>query len=319
MLRKLKKNLLKKKALESLIHSGEYKKKRRRNKNSDDEDQKVKPKRSSQKRISKKSERSVGVKSEMISRNHSSQRSIENGRSSTRNERRDVSKQRKLLDRKRSKNKDKEEREVKSSKEGNIQVRLANSSVQQDVNVNKPSLADTIRANLLKMAGQVNIDLEKQEKGWSRNSPPPRRSVKDRLGPRRGESRHGNSKNLSTMAVDRVLGRAVLHRLGVEKDEGHWREVGRRNDVTRDGPLSVPAGLQAWADNASLHRERLGSTVASSSEDDLKDNRRNKITNQDEKTKERRRVNSRGRSSSREERRKNDRKHLPVKGRGSRR
>ena len=50
-----------------------------------------------------------------------------------------------------------------------FKVRLACGSVKRYVNVNKPSLADTIRANLLNMAGQVNIDLEKQEKGWSRN------------------------------------------------------------------------------------------------------------------------------------------------------
>ena len=50
-----------------------------------------------------------------------------------------------------------------------FKVRLACGSVKQDVPVNKPSLADTIRANLLNMAGQVNIDLEKQEEDWSRN------------------------------------------------------------------------------------------------------------------------------------------------------
>merc|ERR1712198_191177 len=101
-----------------------------------------------------------------------------------------------------------EEREVKSSKEGLIQVRLDNSSSSRG---NMSSKTSSVQANLLKMAGQAteerkkmererNSDRQKNRQGqishllyyiWKKNVfnylfffvlfSPPRKSIKDRL------------------------------------------------------------------------------------------------------------------------------------------
>jgi len=129
--------------------------------------------------------------------------------------------------RKRSRADSEESREVKSSREGNLQIRVENSTT-------KPKkLTNTIQANLLKLSnGRGNDD--------SRDSPM-RKSIKDRLGPVGGQSpgSRGSREKSSQREVSRKD--SLKDRLGKKDDE---RENKSRTDSKLGG---IPSNLKAWA------------------------------------------------------------------------
>jgi len=227
----LKKNLLKKKALEKLI-SGDVKKKKKKKRYSgeaSDLENKEAGQSSSEETSNKKSEKNesarerkrskskerksrVSIEERIVRRrdSHSAERKVES-KISRKGNKRDTSE---------------EGREVKSSREGNIQVRLDNSSRLGGSSAeSRHSLTSTVQANLLKLAGQVNNGREEQERerGTARGrESPPRKSIKDRLGPCSGRDSSPVKRGRSKSKEERVVRRAaallaVKDRLGGSK------------------------------------------------------------------------------------------------------
>jgi len=225
----LKKNLIRKEALEKMI-SDEGSRKKRKNKHSDGEKGKGKIRQSSSE---EEIEKVVKVsRFECLDGREVDERSIR---------RKEASEEREGL---RSGNKrggSEEQREVKASRAGKIQVRLPNRESSSMVPAKK-SLASTVQANLLKMASQDSSG--RGERG--RRNSPQRKSVKDRLGPLR---REGNSPGRSSLREnDRSRSRLEVHS---NRAEGR-KQFARDADYNKNGEDSwglepVPANLQAWA------------------------------------------------------------------------
>lgn len=225
-----------------------------------------------------------------------------------------------------------DEREVKSSREGLIQVRLDNSSsrVGSTLGSGRSSLTSTVQANLLKLAGQVDSGRKKEgrDRDTSRNrDSPPRKSIKDRLGPLSDSSPSKKVNRLdrtSRQGEDRLMRRtaalmAVKDRLGGSKERG-GKDRDERAESGSNGPKqasarerlgAVPADLQAWALKAtslpsktSDSRDRKKSeSLNFSSEEDKKIVKRRRSVSKEKRANSR----ERKRNSSRERRRSNSR------------
>merc|ERR1712029_708857 len=146
----LKKNLLKKKALEKLLEDGGPKKKKKKRKSGDHSDV------DRDKSVSKDS---GNEKEERVVR-----------RMSSKSKERSVNKDR--ISKHRQRHESEESREVKSSREGNLQIRVDNST---STTKPKKMLTSTIEANLMKMSNGKGSEHTR--------SSPTRKSIKDRLGP----------------------------------------------------------------------------------------------------------------------------------------
>jgi len=226
----LKKNIIRKEALEKMI-SDEGSRKKRKKKHSDEEKVKGKTMQSSSDDEIKKV-----VK---VSRSRCRDRREVDERRSIR--RKEASEEREDLRGGNRRDSSEEYREVKASREGKIQVRLPNRESSSMVPAKK-SLASTVQANLLKMASQDSSG--RGERG--RRNSPQRKSVKDRLGPLR---REGNSPGRSSLREnDRSRSRLEVHS---NRAEGR-KQFARDADYNKNGEDSwglepVPANLQAWA------------------------------------------------------------------------
>jgi len=223
-----------------------------------------------------------------------------------------------------------DEREVKSSREGLIQVRLDNSSSRlgSTLGSSRSSLTSTVQANLLKLAGQVDSGRKREERNREpdrQRESPPRKSIKDRLGPLSGGDTSPTKKcdsrdkvdrldrNTSRVGEDRLVRRtaalvAVKDRLGGSKDRAGKDRVEREESGPKQEARSarerlgaVPADLQAWA---------LKATSQPSNNSDRRDRKKSESLNlssdEEKKIVKRRRSISRERgSNSREQKRNN--------------
>lgn len=179
----LKKNLLKKKALENLLKDGPKKKKKKRNKSGDQSDLDN-------------------------SEDETADRTVRRVKSISQEKKSSSGKKHKRVE-------SDEEREVKSSREGNLQIRVDNCSSASEGSRPGKSLASTVQANLMKISRGLSSDRKS----------PARKSIRDRLGP--------------------VGGGSPAHRLG-KKDSGR---KSKEKESARDGNIgSLPADLKAWAD-----------------------------------------------------------------------
>lgn len=339
----LKKNLLKKKALEKLI-SGEGKKKKKKTKDVEDTSpvtNKDTREGSSTERHTKKSDRDEEGRNRKKSKSKdrksrlSGEERIVRRRDSHSGERRGEERAGKRGTKRDS---SEEEREVKSSREGLIQVRLDNSSSRlgSTLESSRSSLTSTVQANLLKMAGQVDNGRKKEgrDRDNSRNrDSPPRKSIKDRLGPLSGTDSSPTKKvdrleRNPRQGEERLVRRtaalmAVKDRLGGSKERG-GKDREERPESGQNGPKqpsarerlgAVPADLQAWALKAtslptknsdSRDRKKSESLNLSSEEDKKIVKRRRSISKEKRNNSRERKRNSsreRKRSNSREKRR----------------
>lgn len=226
----LKHNLLKKKALEKILEDGTSKKKKKKRKSGDlseNEDGKL--------------------------NGHEENRVIRRKSDST---------EPSLKQRKR--NESEENREVKSSREGNLQIRVENSTGSKP----KKLLTSSIEAKISN--GGRNYD----------RSSPMRKSIKDRLGPVSEKSKSPSSRK----------GREDDFKRDTIRDR-----LGRKED--RDGKLKeLPSELKAWASKTSLRKDDRGRSSRSRSRDraGAASNRRS-----DSKSKDLRRSRSRDRRRKR--------------------
>merc|ERR1712198_476866 len=176
----LKKNLLKKKALEKLLEDGTTKKKKKKRKSADFSD-------ADQDNSDKNQDSEAETDTRVVRRVKSgSQDRLEENKSSSR-----------------KRHESDENREVKSSREGHLQIRVDNNSSKP-----KKILTSAIQANLMKISN-------------GRGNPSPlRKSIKDRLGPvgdkssssRERDIRSSRERDLKKDTIKDRLGRKVAER-----------------------------------------------------------------------------------------------------------
>merc|ERR1711902_283253 len=106
-----------------------------------------------------------------------------------------------------------DEREVKSSREGNLQIRVDNCSSASEGSRPSKSLASTVQANLMKISRGLSSDRKS----------PVRKSIRDRLGPVGGGS--GGSPGHREAVKDR-LGRKDTARKSKEKESSREGNLG---------------------------------------------------------------------------------------------
>merc|ERR1711983_478617 len=195
----LKKNLLKKKALEKLLEDGGPKKKKKKRKSAD---------------------YSADDKEKSVSKDSGNEKE-------ERVVRRMSSKSKDRFSKYRQRHDSEESREVKSSREGNLQIRVDNS-------ITKPKkLTNTIQKNLMKLSNGKGNDAHRDS--------PLRKSIKDRLGPVEGKSPSRRSSREKSYQKEISRKDSLRDRLGKKDDE-------RENNPKSETKLSgIPSDLKAWA------------------------------------------------------------------------
>merc|ERR1719422_529417 len=178
-----------------------------------------------------------------------------------------------------------ESREVKSSREGNLQIRVENSSTTKL----KKMLTSTIEANLIRMSNGRGSDHTR--------SSPTRKSIKDRLGPVSDRSQSPNIKNSREKSLQSKK-ETVKDRLGRKEPEKKSRLSD--NDSKIGG---LPSNLKAWAQKTNKLDNLKGKSRSRSRDRDRRDKKGSPPARNTRRSRSRERRRSRSRSRSRDKRR----------------